>query len=130
MNAYCNMSVPPRTAMAWQVKSVGGRLVFDLARVAGLPVESDESKKTWLTDFIQTSEPALSATVRPLRYTVAELLPRTVALSNGYRLCDDPLLAIAMICRTVNGLYVPQRRLSVPADGFTWLYAYPEKDFT
>ena len=130
MNAYCNMSVPPRTAMAWQVKSVGGRLVFDLAHVAGIPVESDEAKKAWLTDFIQANGTALSATVRPLRYTVAELLPRTVALPNGYRLCDDSLLAIAMICRTVNGLYVPQRGLSVPADGFTWRYAYPEKDFT
>lgn len=102
MNAYFNMSVPPRSTVAWNIKAAGERLVFDLAVLPD--GETPEA-------FIGRHADELDAVKRPRLYMVAEPLGRDATLPEGYRLCTDPLLAVAVICRTVNGLYVPNRAI-------------------
>ena len=120
MNAYFNMSVPPRSTIAWNIKAAGERLVFDLAVLPD--GETPEA-------FIRRHAAELDAVKRPRLYMVAEPFGRDAALPEGYRLCTDPLLAVAVICRTVNGLYVPNRAILPHPAHLAKRFAFPLKDF-
>jgi len=129
-DAYHNMSVPPRSHGQRQVKPVGNYLVFDLIGVAGAPKWGGEKVlDRWLEDFQRQHANALQTASRPSGYSVALALPRGKALPDGFSLCNNPVLTVAVACRIVGGLYVPRRDLSVDSEIAKSLQALPVHDF-
>ena len=129
-DAYHNMSVPPRTRVQRTVKTVGWHIVFDLALVAGLPEKREgEILTAWFDDFCRDNAAALEAAPRPVGYSMATPLPRDKPLPDGFRLCVDPVLTVAVLGRVAGGLYIPRRELRLNPDLADRLYAFPARDF-
>ena len=128
--AYHNMSVPPRARVERTVKTVGWHIVFDLAGVAGMPEKNrGETLSAWFDDFCRDNAAALEAAPRPSGYSMATPLPRDKPIPDGFRLCADPILTVAVMGRVAGGLYIPRRGLHLNLDLTDRLYAFPARDF-
>ena len=129
-NAYCNMSVPPRTRIHKEVRPVGRHLVFDLARIAGVPADADESALAdWLADYLGGHAAAVNAARRPGGYMIAIPLTRGAPLPSGFLLCQDLALTVAVLTRVAGGIYIPARRPRLLSAAVNAPLAFPEKLF-
>ena len=126
-DAYHNMSVPPRTRVERSVKTVGWHVVFDLA---SFPKQNGvETLAAWFDAFCRDNAAALEAAPRPVGYSMATTLPRDKSIPDGFRLCVDPVLTVAVLGRVAGGLYIPRRELRLNPDLADRLYAFPARDF-
>lgn len=138
-NAYCNMSVPPRTMVKQKVSPVGRYVEFYLYNACFThPFKSPwdfPSLQQWLDDFLVRHGEALEAVPRPAGYMIGDC--RETALDeygNDLRICRDPILTVAILGRVSGTLYVPHRRI-LSGDWlesksmFPYRYVFPEKYF-
>ena len=129
-DAYHNMSVPPRTRVQRTVTAVGIHIVFDLALVPGLPEkQGGETLAAWFENFCRDNAAALEAAPRPVGYSMATPLPRDKSIPEGFRLCLDHILTVAVLGRVAGGLYIPRRELRLNPNLADRLYAFPARDF-
>lgn len=133
MNAYHNMSGPPRTKIAWSIRSAGSVLVFGLA---------SDCLKPWFRAFdaagladglrrFEVARPgALAAAVAPAGFVVADVRDgEPSALPDGWSVCADPALALAVVGRMSGNLYVPRRPVRLhPEQAGLW-YILPRSEF-
>ncbi len=130
-DVYCNMSVPPRTRIHKEVRPVGRHLVFDLARVTGISADADESQLSdWLDDYLRAHAADVDAARRPNGYMIAIPLRRTAPLPDGFSLCQDQALTVAVLGRLAGGIYIPARRPRLLPAAVNAPQAFPEKLFT
>lgn len=129
-DAYHNMSVPPRSRVKRTVETVGGRIVFDwTVAFPGLATARGDANPGWFGAFRRDNAAALEAAPRPAGYSMATPLPRDRPLPEGFRLCTDPVLTVAVLGRVAGGLYIPRRELRHDPDLADGLYAFPARDF-
>ena len=130
-NAYCNMSAPPRSTVRKEIRTVGGCLVFDLVAVCGAPAKADENARAaWLEAFVRKHGAALEAVPRPTGYLIATALPPGAPLQAGFRLCQDPILTVAVVARLSGGIYIPRRDLRLGAEAVENRHALPAEAFS
>ncbi len=129
-NAYCNMSAPPRSTVRKEIRTIGDCLVFDIVAVCGAPAEADEdARAAWLEAFVRKHGEALEAVPRPTGYLIATSLPSGAALQPGFRLCQDPILTVAVVARLSGGIYIPRRDLRLSAEAVEKRHALPAGAF-
>ena len=130
-DVYCNMSVPPRTRIHKEVRPVGRHLVFDLPRLAGIPADADESQlAAWLDGYLGFHAADVEAAPRPDGYMIAIPLRRAAPLPDGFSLCQDLGLTVAVLGRLAGGIYIPVRRPRLLPASVNTPRAFPEKFFT
>ena len=129
-DAYCNMSVPPRTQIHKEVRPVGRHLVFDLSRIADVPADADESALAdWLADYLRGHADAVNAARRPKGYMIAIPLKRGAPLPDGFLLCQDLALTVAVLSRVAGGIYIPARSPRLLYGAVNAPLAFPAKHF-
>ena len=130
-NAYCNMSAPPRSRVHKEVRSFGPHLVFDLSFLSGLSARPcDNELVCWLRKFESRHGDALAAAARPAGYMIAVPLPRGTPLPEGFSLCKDQVLTVAILGRLAGGIYIPHRKLGFAQATTQLRFAFPESAFT
>ena len=148
MNAYHNMSCPPKSTMQKVIKPVGQQIVFNF-KAASLHVPgdrmnlSDENRNSliqkWLSEFIQKHQDEFDSVVRPMGYMIGSVFQNDNNCINsietqypGWIYCVDPLLTIAILCRMSGNIYIPQRepRLTCHSNGYDNIVIFPAKDFS
>ena len=121
-NAYCNMSVPPRTTMMKDVRLIGKQVVLGIPLLGYPPGDLAE-----LEGLLDTWDVAMAP--RPHGYAIVVKVPEERANEGDAIVCHDKTLTLAVVSRIVGGLYIPRRppRLSkentravfqLPADAF------------
>ncbi len=129
--AYCNMSAPPRSRVKKEVRTVGSHIVFDLALLSGLSEHPcDNELVCWLRKFESRHGDALAAAARPAGYMIAVPLPRGTPLPEGFSLCKDQVLTVAVLGRLAGGIYIPHRKLGFAQATTQSRFAFPENAFT
>ena len=129
--AYCNMSAPPRSRVKKEVRTVGSHIVFDLALLSGLSARPcDNELVCWLRKFESRHGDALAAAARPAGYMIAVPLPRGTPLQEGFSLCRDQVLTVAILGRLAGGIYIPHRKLGFAQATTQSRFAFPENAFT
>ena len=129
--AYCNMSAPPRSRVKKEVRTVGSHIVFDLAVLSGLSARpSDDELACWLGKFESRHGDALAAAARPAGYMIAVPLPRGASLPDGFSLCTDQVLTVAVLGRLAGGIYIPHRKPGFAQATTQSRFAFPENAFT
>ena len=130
-NAYCNMSAPPKSRVHKEVRTIGSHIVFDLAILSWLNLRPDDRE---LGDSLQKFEirnrDALAAVARPTSYMIAVPLPPHGPLPDGFALCKDQILTVAVLGRLAGGIYIPNRQLSFTQATTQNRFAFPESAFT
>ncbi len=130
MNAYCNMSVPPRTQVAWTIVPVGELLVFDLAFVAGAPRKAEEAEfREWFDAFARENAEALENVRRPDFYMASVKVTSSAMRKHGYPLCNDKILTFAIVSRMSDGIYIPGRQPTPRLEHISAKYAFQKGDF-
>lgn len=128
--AYCNMSAPPRSRVHREVRPLGPHLVFDLALLPGLDASTgDDERACWLRAFEASHADALAAAARPTGYMIAVPLPKHGSLPDGFALCEDPVLTVAVLGRLAGGIYIPHRKLGFAQATAQARFAFPESAF-
>ena len=130
-NAYCNMSAPPRSRVHKEVRTIGSHIVFDLAVLSGLSERPCDNELTcWLRKFESRHGDALVAVTRPTGYMIAVPLPPHGPLPDGFTLCKDQILTVAVLGRLAGGIYIPNRQLCFTQATAKFRFAFPESAFT
>lgn len=130
-NAYCNMSAPPRSRVHKEVRTIGSHVVFDLAVLSGLSERPCDNELTcWLRKFEGRNRAALAAVARPTGYMIAVPLPKHGPLPDGFALCKDQILTVAVLGRLAGGIYIPNRQLCFTQATTKFRFAFPESAFT
>ena len=130
-NAYCNMSAPPRSRIHKEVRTIGSHIVFDLALLSGLSERPCDNELTcWLRKFESRHGDALAAVARPTGYMIAVPLPPHGPLPDGFTLCKDQVLTVAVLGRLAGGIYIPNRQLCFTQATAKFRFAFPESVFT
>ena len=130
-DAYCNMSVPPRTTVRQVVRPVGRYVEFDIYGADFIqPFKSPQdfpSPQDWLDDFLARHGDALDSVPRPFGYMIGDSSYKGSLCGYGddRRICRDPVLTVAILGRVSGTLYVPHRRISFGS----WLEKVQEKRF-
>lgn len=128
-NAYCNMSVPPRTRVRQIVRPVGRSVIFSIHTVSFKPPfrspKDFPSPQDWIDDFLVQHREALESVPRPSGYMVGHH-----GLMQNSLFCPDPILAVAILGRVSGGVYIPRRRIAF-GEGLagTKVYSFPERYF-
>ncbi len=118
--AYCNMSVPPKTTVRREIRSVGKSVVFGLKLFGpdALPVRlegrepgplTDDDYASWLAALGREKGAELAAAPRPAGYAVALKMHQGL-FAEGMCRCDSPILTAAVVSRIAGGIYIPRRR--------------------
>ena len=134
-NAYCNMSVPPRTSVEKRIRPVGFMIAFDLVMGANVPAGADDAElSSWLSAFVEKHCSELDAVKRPTGYMIGLSFPHVdghAKYPSGYSmcLCRDPVLTVAVLGRMSGEIYIPRRELSLSHVMTEKLYAFPYKFF-
>ncbi len=130
-NAYCNMSAPPRSRVHKEVRPFGPHIVFDLSILSGLSeCPCDNELVCWLRKFESRHGDALAAAARPAGYMIAVPLQKQGQLPDGFTLCKDQVLTVAVLGRLAGGIYIPNRQLCFTRATAKSRFAFPESAFT
>ena len=130
-NAYCNMSAPPRSRVHKEVRTIGSHVVFDLAVLSSLSERPCDNELTcWLRKFESRNRDALAAVARPTGYMIAVPLPKHGPFPDGFALCKDQILTVAVLGRLAGGIYIPHRKLGFAQAATPSRFAFPESAFT
>ena len=135
MNAYHNMSGPPRSKIQMTVYPVGPQFSIRLADF--LPEEYPDEDGTWVINwverFIRDHRSELDSVPRPSGYMIASYSKK---FPSGKEFpdvrCKDPVLAVAVLGRLVGDLYIPRREISFSNSYYGWecgAYQFPAKYF-
>ena len=145
MDAYSNMSAPPRSKMQITVKPIGRQIVFDLG-CAGVGVayngeKTDQQREAdvrrWFEDFVRRHKAELDAVPRPTGFMVGSLCDDLDAPLSDlmqrhpgiYQVCTDPILTVAILGRVSGMIYVPRRELRLTRDSVEDTIGFPAKYF-
>ena len=133
MNAYHNMSGPPRTTVCQQVKPVGRQVVFSVYEIDFS--YGDDTPKT----FLKSHRAELESIQRPTGFMIGVVckVGNGDKLNNGatekdvYEICKDPILSISVLGRIAGNIYIPHRQIALGA----WFdkgeyYIFPDRYFT
>ena len=120
-DAYCNMSVPPRTTVRQVVRPIGRYVEFNICRADF--AQPFKSPQDWLDDFLVRHGDALDAVPRPSGYMIS-VSHNSFLYRDDLRSCRDPILTVAILGRVSGTLYVPHRRISFGK----WLEMSPGED--
>lgn len=149
MNAYHNMSAPPRTTVCQQVKPVGRQVVFSIyeidfsygddAHKTFPPPRDFSSPQEWLDDFLKSHKAELESIRRPTGFMIGAVckggdggkLYNGATAKDVYELCKDPILSISVLGRIAGNIYIPHRQVALGA----WFdkgeyYIFPARYFT
>ena len=130
-NAYCNMSAPPRSRVHKEVRPFGPHIVFDFAILSWLKLRPDDKELgESLLKFESRNRDALAAVSRPTGYMIAVPLPPHGPLPDGFTLCKDQVLTVAVLGRLAGGIYIPHRKLGFAQATTQNRFAFPESAFT
>lgn len=145
MDAYRNMSAPPRTTIRQTIRPIGKQIVFDLGctgvGVAYNGEKTDQQReadiRNWLEDFVRRHQAELDAVLRPTGFMVGSLcedinapLADLLRLHPGvYQVCTDPILTVAVLGRVSGLIYVPRRELRLTIDSVFNTIGFPAKYF-
>ena len=130
-DAYCNMSVPPRTTVRQVVRPIGRYVEFNIYGADFThPFKSPQdfpSPQDWLDDFLAQHGDALDAVPRPSGYMIGDSSYKGSPYGYGddRRICRDPILTVAILGRVSGTIYIPHRRISFGG----WLEKVHEKCF-
>lgn len=116
MNAYCNMGVPPRTAVKQIVRPIGRYVEFNIYDADfSPPFKSPKDfcvPQDWLGDFLSHHGDALDAIQRPSGYMIGYCGHKDISYyGDDCRICRDPILTVAILGRVAGTLYIPHRRI-------------------
>ena len=134
MNAYSNMSGPPRSSVHVVTHIVGKQIVFNM-QYAGLDPRLELNQtmqekavlaQEWIKDFERKHKAELDAVSRPMGYMVG------ISYSEGDDaiVCEDPVLTVAILGRVSHGLYIPRRELGWCACLVSGSICFPTKYFS
>ena len=145
MNAYQNMSAPPRSKIRNIVRPVGKQIVFDMWHVGLGPsynleqpqYERDAIIQAWVEDFASKHKAELDAVPRPTGFMVGSICEDVNAPLDDlmrrhpgvYHVCTDPILTVAILGRVSGLIYVPHRELRLTEDSFINTIGFPAKYF-
>ena len=136
MDAYSNMSAPPRSTIHVTVKPVGEHVLVKLpshcnsicSKLWSMKSESDRA--SWLQGFVDEHRPELDAVVRPMGFVVP--VDAGVSDCSPFRdlpVVDDVFLALSLLGRMSGGIYIPRREITYSSSLFG-CYAFPAKLLT
>ena len=139
MNAYQNMSAPPRSTIRVTVKPVGEHILVKLPCHCNslygklTSMKSDSDRSAWLQGFVNEHRPELEAVVRPMGFIVPIIVPikARVSDSSPFRslpVVDDSFLSLSLLGRMSGGIYIPRREISY-SDSLFGCYAFPARFF-
>lgn len=143
MDAYSNMSAPPRSMVRRVVRPIGRYVKFDIYGVDFTPPfkspQDFPSPQDWLDDFLAQHGEALDAVPRPSGYMIGYCNHKEISgYGDDCRICRDPVLTVAILGRVSGTMYIPQRRIlfgswlkKVHAKRFmlSRKYVFPERYF-
>ena len=145
MDAYSNMSAPPRSKVKMVVRPIGRQIVFDLRRVGLGPsynlkqpqYERSAIIQAWVKDFVSKHKVELDAVPRPTGFMVGSICEDINAPLDDlmrwhpgvYQVCTDPILTVAILGRVSGLIYVPRRELRLTEDSFDDTICFPAKYF-
>ncbi len=145
MDAYSNMSAPPRSKVKMVVRPIGRQIVFDLRRVGLGPsynlkqpqYERSAIIQAWVKDFVSKHKVELDAVPRPTGFMVGSICEDINAPLNDlmrwhpgvYQVCTDPILTVAILGRVSSLIYIPRRELRLTEDSFFDTIGFPAKYF-
>lgn len=131
MDAYSNMSAPPRSKVKTVVKPIGRYVEFNIYgadfRPPFRPPQDFPSPQDWLDDFLARHREALDAVPRPSGYMIGDSSYKGSPYGYGddRRICRDPVLTVAILGRVSGTMYIPHRRILFGS----WLEKVHEKCF-
>ncbi len=116
MDAYSNMSAPPRSKVRQVVRPIGRYVKFDIYGVDFTPPfkspQDFPSPQDWLDDFLAQYGEALDAVPRPSGYMIGYCDHKGIyGYGDDCRICRDPVLTVAILGRMSGTLYIPHRRI-------------------
>ena len=134
MNAYSNMSGPPRSSVHVVTHTVGKQIVFNMQHAGFDPrLELNQTMQEkavlaqeWIKDFERKHKAELDAVSRPMGYMVG--IP--CAFTGDEIVCEDPILTVAILGRTSHLLYIPRRELGWCACLVSGSICFPTKYFS
>ena len=145
MDAYCNMSAPPRTTVKRVVRPIGKQIVFGLGctgvGVAYNGKKTDQQReadiRNWFEDFVRRHQAELDAVPRPTGFMVGSLCEDLYAPLDDllrhypgvYQICTDPILTVAVLGRVSGLIYIPRRELRLTRDTVFGTIGFPAKYF-
>lgn len=121
-NAYCNMSVPPRTTMMKDVRLIGKQVLLGLPLIGYPPGDFAELQK-----LLETWDVAMAP--RPHGYTIVVKLPEMPATDAGAIVCRDQALTLAVVSRIAGGLYIPRRPPRMDKENARAVFQLPASAF-
>ena len=145
-NAYCNMSVPPRSKIQKVVRPVGKQIAFNFEKSGiqepgpDILLTFDEREalfNDWLADFASRHKAELEAVPRPTGFMVGSICEKNLGPPKDtmkrypdlYHVCEDPILTVAILGRMAGLVYVPRRELRLTEDSFSRTIAFPARFF-
>ena len=145
MDAYSNMSAPPRSKVKMVLRPIGRQIVFDLRRVGLGPSYNLKQPKyersaiiqAWVKDFVSKHKVELDAVPRPTGFMVGSICEDINAPLNDlmrwhpgvYQVCTDPILTVAILGRVSSLIYIPRRELRLTEESFFDTIGFPAKYF-
>jgi len=136
MNAYSNMSAPPRSTIHVTVKPVGEHVLVKLPDHSNsicsklCSMKRDSDRASWLKRFVDEHRPELDAVVRPMGFVV----PIKAGASDfppfrSLPVVQELFLALSLLGRMSGGIYIPRREITYSSSLFE-CYAFPAKLLT
>ena len=144
VNAYANMSVPPRSHEVRRIAPPpGGLLAFNL--VAALPAHvPPEAALAWFRRFAAEHAAEIAAAPTPHCFIVPQIVPASPAQTpwheghrpevplpfvTGTATCADPVLVAAVLGRVAGNLYIPGRPVRLGKELLGRWYLFPKSEF-
>ena len=132
MNAYHNMSCPPKSNIRKVIRPIGRHIVLCLPSLQTPPLEDVKACDEWLEKFMLEHKEQLEKTPQPTGYVIP-VRPNGVILDEdiypGYRWVHDIVLTVAVLGRMSGGIYIPHREIRLCQALKGEMYAFPAKYF-
>lgn len=143
--AYANIGGPPRTTIRQVVRPVGKQIVFSM-RHLGLgpsldpklsPCERNAAVQAWTGEFVRQHQAELDAVPRPSGFVAGDSCGDIDKAGcdvkrwfpNAYQVCEDPILAVAILGRVSGTLYISRRKLRLTEGTLSAAIAFPARYF-
>ncbi len=135
MDAYSNMSAPPRSKIRVAVKPVGEHVLVKLPSHCNSicsklwSMNNDSDRVSWLQRFVDEHRQEFDAVVRPMGFIVP--INARVSDYSPFRslpVVYDLFLSLSLLGRMSGGIYIPRREISYN-DSLFGCYAFPAKYF-
>lgn len=143
MNAYHNMSCPPRSRVQKCVTLVGAQVCFSF-RYIGLEMPGFDSSmpdalrdsiiQAWINTYVIHHQAELDALECPKGYMIGNVYENEAAVEKAQNVyhfrCSEPILTIAVLSRMSGNIYIPQRlpHLTCHSHGYNNIVSFPAKD--